>query len=230
MAALEQGDGLPFYKMAGDSEPSPGGPNQPFCSPQDASSPMDVDSPDSNWNDAFTAITCADGDVMDDTPAAFAAFAAEIQNISRYAGAAYTHFRRGCVGRQIRPRYRMAAPWSGATRNTSFPILFIGNTGDNVTPLSSAHRNAAVFPQSVVLTQKSWGHASIAAPSSCTARAIRAYFQDGQMPANDTYCEQDYELFGDVEVEVEKGPADDISRAVRKLAREVSLARGRHLL
>lgn len=224
MAALEAGDGLPFYEMADNDEPLP------FCSPRDASSPMDADSPDGNFVDAFSAITCADGDPLADTPESFAEYAAELQNISRYAGAAYTHFRRGCVGRQIRPRYRFAAPWPGPARNTSFPILFIGNTGDNVTPLSSARRNAAVFPRSVVLVQKSWGHASVAAPSSCTARVIRAYFQNGQLPANDTHCEQDYELFGEVDVEAEGKSTDDVSRAVRKLAREVSLARGRHHL
>lgn len=222
MAALEQGDGRPFYAMAGDDEPL-----QPsFCMAEDASTRRGLDDSDSNWGDVFAAITCADGDAVADTPESFADYAAELQNISRYAGAAYSHFRRGCVGRQIRPKYRYAAPWPGPARNTSFPILFIGNTGDNVTPLSSARRNAIAFPGSVVLVQKSWGHTSMAAPSTCTARAIRAYFQDGQLPAPETYCEQDYALFGEPEMDQERDQgADDISMATRKLTREAALGR-----
>ncbi|EFX01232.1 alpha beta hydrolase fold family [Grosmannia clavigera kw1407] len=223
MTALEQGDGRPFYAMAGDDDLL-----QPkICSPNaDDTEPGGLEDADRNWGDVFSAITCADGDDVADTPDSFADYAAELQNISRYAGTAYSHFRRGCIGRQIRPHYRYAAPWPGSLPNTSFPILFIGNTGDNVTPLSSAYRNSAVFPGSVVLVQKSWGHASMAAPSTCTAQTVRAYFQDGQLPPADTYCEQDFELFADSEtVKDAMGSANDISRAIRKLTSEVSLGR-----
>jgi len=41
--------------------------------------------------------------------------------------------------------------------DTSFPILYIGNIADNVTPLASARNNSALFPSSAVLVQKSYG-------------------------------------------------------------------------
>ena len=40
---------------------------------------------------------------------------------------------------------------------TSFPILFIANMADNITPLVSARNNSAGFPGSVVLIQNSYG-------------------------------------------------------------------------
>ena len=41
--------------------------------------------------------------------------------------------------------------------DTAFPILFIGNLADNVTPLQSAWNNSAKFPSSRVLVQNSYG-------------------------------------------------------------------------
>lgn len=220
MAALETRDGQPFYEMAGEYEsPLKSG----FCSSNETS-PMDLESYDGNWDDAFRAITCSDGEPFTDTPESFAEYAATLQNISKFAGAAYTHFKLGCVGRQLRPQYRFPAPWKV---ETSFPILFIGNIGDNVTPLSSARRNSEAFPGSVVLVQKSWGHASIAAPSSCTARTIHVYFQNGTLPKDDTYCEQDYELFQEP-VALSRTNKEDIalSNAVHELSRKFSVSRG----
>jgi hypothetical protein len=41
--------------------------------------------------------------------------------------------------------------------NTSFPILFIGNTADTVTPLAGAKKMSKLFPNSVVLTVNTRG-------------------------------------------------------------------------
>jgi hypothetical protein len=216
LAALEARDGLPFYLLADDDE----APLRPdFCSTNQTTLPTDPQkSGDAYWDDAFKAITCSDGTPFTDTPESFAEYAAMLQNVSRYAGATYTHFKLGCVGRQTRPKYRFAAPWNATT--TSFPLLFIGNIGDNVTPLSSARRNSAAFPGSVVLVQRSWGHASIAAPSTCTAEIIHAYFQDGTLPPEDTYCDQDYELFEEPDL-LSLGEGGGLAHAVHELARKV---------
>ncbi|KAK7978584.1 hypothetical protein PG988_006074 [Apiospora saccharicola] len=118
---------------------------------------------------------------------------------------------------------------------TRFPLLFIGNMADNITPLRSSYNNSAVFPGSVVLVQKSYGHASVAAPSVCTARAIRAYFQDGALPAPGTYCDQDYELFGDPPSPALKvaGQADNdddgLAWAASELSRKVDLGARRNM-
>lgn len=47
------------------------------------------------------------------------------------------------------------------------------------------------FPSSVVLTQNSDGHCTLSAPSLCTAKHVRAYFQNGTLPAIGTVCEVD---------------------------------------
>lgn len=213
MAALEKGDGIPYYKMVQESDPSP---TLDLCSVSDA--PPTVAGPPKDSEDAFPAIMCADGiQLPDQTPEYFNEYASQLQNLSRYAGASNTHFKLLCTGRQSRPKWRFP-PYRQT--NTSFPILFIGNTADNVTPLRSARNNSAVFPGSVVLVQRSYGHCSLAAPSTCSARMIRDYFQKGRLPEPDTYCDQDYELFQDPPALALDGDRDGgLAFAVRELSR-----------
>lgn len=52
-----------------------------------------------------------------------------------------------------------------------------------VTPLSTQIMNANMICPSK--------HTSINTPSKCTARTIRAYFQDGTLPAPGTVCDAD---------------------------------------
>ncbi|KAF9489054.1 hypothetical protein BDN71DRAFT_1456595 [Pleurotus eryngii] len=51
------------------------------------------------------------------------------------------------------------------------------------------------FPGSVVLTQDSPGHCSIAAPSSCSQRYIRDYFMHGTLPKEGIVCPVDSPIF-----------------------------------
>lgn len=44
---------------------------------------------------------------------------------------------------------------------TSFPILFVANMADNITPLISATNNSAGFQDSVVLVQNSYGASAL---------------------------------------------------------------------
>ncbi|KAK8093672.1 hypothetical protein PG997_000357 [Apiospora hydei] len=161
--------------------------------------------------DAFGAIACADGaPLTDETPESFQLYVDDL------------------VGRVSRPG---GGDHKKNLTVTNFPILFIGNTADNVTPLRSSYNNSAAFPGSVVLVQRSYGHASVAAPSTCSARAIRAYFQNGTLPAPGTHCDQDFELFEDPPtpaVRVEDDETDDgLALAVSELSRKADLSGAR---
>lgn len=65
---------------------------------------------------------------------------------------------------------------------TSFPVLFISNTFDPVTPLWAGLHMAKKFVDAGLLEQKSMGHCSLAAVSRCTIGKVKAYFTKGEVP------------------------------------------------
>ena len=65
---------------------------------------------------------------------------------------------------------------------TSFPILFVSNTADPVTPLYAGVKMAQKFVGAGLLEQKSMGHCSLAAVSRCTTAKLKAYFTKGVVP------------------------------------------------
>lgn len=129
-----------------------------------------------------------------------------------------------CSSWGIRPAWHFAGP-VGAP-NTSHPILWMSNTRDPVTPLADAQAMAASFPGSVLFGQDADGHATLAAPSRCTARGTRAYFQSGKLPTKGMGCKPDRGMFDydgqgqEAEVEGEGGDAK-LGSAVEKLAKVV---------
>lgn len=92
--------------------------------------------------------------------------------------------------------------------NTSFPLLFISNRYDPVTPLSSGLKMARKFVGAGLVEQLSEGHCSLAATSVCTIKTLRAYFGQGKVPPVPTEdewlrCEADdwpWHSFGEVRV------------------------------
>ncbi len=78
--------------------------------------------------------------------------------------------------------------------NTSFPILFVSNTLDPVTPLKAGVKMAGKFVDSGLVEQKSEGHCSVAAVSRCTIRKIRAYLKEGKVPPHPIEGEKGREL------------------------------------
>jgi len=73
--------------------------------------------------------------------------------------------------------------------NTSHPMLLVGDTASNMVWVAKSR--SSQFPNSVVLTQNSTGHA--ASPSLCTFKYVRQYFIDGKLPEPGTVCEVDAE-------------------------------------
>ncbi|TVY47845.1 Tripeptidyl aminopeptidase [Lachnellula occidentalis] len=65
---------------------------------------------------------------------------------------------------------------------TSFPLLFVSNTRDPVTPLYAGVKMAQKFVEAGLIEQKSEGHCSLAAVSLCTAKKIGTYFREGKVP------------------------------------------------
>ena len=187
LAALERGDGRPYHAYASLDQGDP----IPFCSAETVPSNPGIEE---DTPDTFPAVLCADALPFNYTPETFQTYAIALQNMSVAAGAVQGSTRLSCAGRTVRPKWRFPGPYSA---NTSFPILFVNNIADNVTPLVSARNNSAGFPGSVVLVQNSYGHTSLAAASSCTARWVRRYFREGILPGEGTVCEADGMPFGD---------------------------------
>lgn len=65
---------------------------------------------------------------------------------------------------------------------TAFPLLFISNTADPVTPLFAGLKMAKKFVGAGLIEQHSEGHCSLAAASKCTITKIRNYFLEGKVP------------------------------------------------
>ncbi|KAK0457507.1 TAP-like protein-domain-containing protein [Desarmillaria tabescens] len=146
---------------------------------------------DNSW-EAGIAISCGDSLENTDSVADLYAYWDSIKYLSPFASGFILSHRISCSGWKFHREGRFTGPVTG---NTSYPILFIGNTADPVTPLSAAKKTSGAFPGSVVLTQNSSGHTSFAASSTCTSAYVQAYFQNGTLPSDGTVCAIESEMF-----------------------------------
>ncbi|KAI2464871.1 alpha/beta-hydrolase [Annulohypoxylon bovei var. microspora] len=65
---------------------------------------------------------------------------------------------------------------------TSFPVLFLSNHFDPVTPLRSALKMTRKFSQASIIEQKAEGHCTVSCISLCTIGHIQAYLDKGILP------------------------------------------------
>lgn len=69
--------------------------------------------------------------------------------------------------------------------HTDFPLLFLSNRRDPVTPLRAARKMARKFAGARLVEQAADGHCTLACISLCTLGHIRAYINDGVLPPLD---------------------------------------------
>ncbi|EJD44688.1 hypothetical protein AURDEDRAFT_103901 [Auricularia subglabra TFB-10046 SS5] len=208
LAAAERGDGAPLHALGGEAL------SEWRCA-CGAGEPRLAGPPDTT-----AAVACGDGDVLDEDLPAMRRHYAKMAEMSSFAEVWVVHS--VCTGWKIRPVERFHGPFVG---NTSHPVLLIGNTADPVTPLWAAKKMSKGFTDAVVLTQNSPGHCSLAAPSLCTAKYIRAYFREGTLPPPGTVCEVEGDVFPpDEQKEDDVSVLQEEDRRVRDVARELSAA------
>ncbi|KAH8111001.1 Alpha/Beta hydrolase protein [Phellopilus nigrolimitatus] len=98
-----------------------------------------------------------------------------------------------CQHWTARETERFTGPFNHTLKNE---ILVIGNTADPITPVQNARAVNEMMPQSTRLViQDGSGHCSTAMSSLCTARTLRAYFLEGELPENGLVCATDEVLF-----------------------------------
>ncbi|KAI0672369.1 TAP-like protein-domain-containing protein [Trametes maxima] len=117
-----------------------------------------------------------------------------LEHVSRFALAVVvSEPDAGCQFWPVTPPERFLGPWNSTLRN---PVLIISNTADPATPLANGKLvDETLGNSSRLLVQDSPGHCSLALPSICTVKALRAFFANGLLPAEGTICGVDASPF-----------------------------------
>ena len=149
--------------------------------------------PDNDY-EAFSGVACGDSNADPQASesfdrAAFQAFFANFTRVAPTSGPVWSTLHLGCTQWPVRARSRYTAAF--AARNTSHPLLVVQPRFDPVCPLREARAVREWYGGAGLLVQDSYGHCSVSAPSVCTARVVRAYFEEGTLPEEGTVCEPD---------------------------------------
>ncbi|CAA9963942.1 TAP domain protein [Pyrenophora teres f. maculata] len=135
-------------------------------------------------------VLCADagGRYNLSTPELFSQHVELMKSLSNWTGEAWLHPVE-CRNMHITtpPSQQFKFPTT-ATNATDYPILFVSNTLDPITPLSGARRMQAHFSGSSLLVVDAMGHSSMSAASNCTVQHVQEYL-DGTLPPVGTICQ-----------------------------------------
>ncbi|KAI0634190.1 TAP-like protein-domain-containing protein [Trametes polyzona] len=128
----------------------------------------------------------------------------------------------GCQFWPVTPPERFLGPWNHTLRN---PILIVSNTADPATPLSNGKLVDETLGNSArLLVQDSPGHCSLALPSLCTVKHMRAFFANGALPEEGTVCNVDASPFPQQDsagVKVLDAEDRELLESVRRVAQAV---------
>jgi len=139
--------------------------------------------------EAFYTIACGDGEPVEYSEEGYRKWFTDLSATSKFAAPIWGIEYLRCSEWRIRPKWRYTGPL--AATNTSSPVLIVSPTYDTVCPLTDAKAVHSRYAGSGLLVQNSYGHCSLAAPSLCTAKHLRAYFENGTLPEEGTVCEVD---------------------------------------
>ncbi|KAI1428171.1 TAP-like protein-domain-containing protein [Xylaria sp. FL1777] len=99
----------------------------------------------------------------------------------------------GCLGWSIEATEVYSGPFGG---DTATPILFVGNTYDPIAPVTNALEVVKNYKNAQVVTVDAAGHTSRVTGNTCQQAKVNAYFQNTQLPGNDSYCALESGPFG----------------------------------
>ncbi|KAJ5778119.1 Alpha/Beta hydrolase protein [Penicillium odoratum] len=91
------------------------------------------------------------------------------------------------------PKTHSYVPRKGV--KTAHPLLILSTTYDPVCPRVSARSANEAFEGSQIVELKAYGHCSVAVPSVCIAKHVRAFLYEGKLPEEYTQCEVDSPYF-----------------------------------
>ncbi|KAJ7706736.1 TAP-like protein-domain-containing protein [Mycena rosella] len=101
-----------------------------------------------------------------------------------------------CSARSVQPppvRYEGAWKMGADLRKPKNPVVFVSNSHDPITPISSGRRMVETFgaENARLLHNNGYGHCSTNHPSVCVAKALKAYIINGTLFPEGTVCEPD---------------------------------------
>lgn len=176
---LSKRNGTSLAAWTHDQRPDIGKPLSEQCLKDGPYSPSCF--PNGNADGASSGIACSDGpgDRLTQSKEDYMHYANSLIAQSSLIGASWAEIQIPCTAWQAHAHWR----YEGDFRNKiAHPILFAGNTIDPVTPLRNAFTMAKGFEGAGVLHQDSEGHCTYSGLSMCSMKAIRRYFQTGELP------------------------------------------------
>ncbi|RYP63535.1 hypothetical protein DL771_009231 [Monosporascus sp. 5C6A] len=145
-------------------------------------------------DESLFGIYCSDKNTRTDSFEEIFAVREELVGVSKALGDVANNLVYLCARWPYHAKGGYESDWNEIIKMAN-PMLFVGTRYDPVTPIRNAYSNSEVFVGSGVLTHGGIGYGVTGYPSLCTAKAIRAYFQDAELPAEDLDCTADHDAF-----------------------------------